>query len=93
MPAITFFAMLQAGRVLASNERVEECDIAFLPACKFEQYKYVRERYVNFIDYNALEDDPLKPPQRGINAASPEARDAMFAIMARYKSNYGKRTN
>ena len=45
MPAVTFFAMLEAMRELDKYEKIELCDIQAISICDYRYYEHVRARY------------------------------------------------
>lgn len=42
MPAVRFFAMLDCGRRLHAAKRMEECEIAYIPALKQDYFDWIR---------------------------------------------------
>lgn len=87
MPAIRFFAMLDAGRKLEAIARIEECDIAAIPACKSDYMKVVRGRFESVISHQEAVRETQASKARSIvvDAASQEAKDFMFSIFAAKK--------
>lgn len=91
MPAITFFAMVDAMRTLYAHEMIEKCDVQAISICQMKYYDAVRARYINFL--SGKEDRPIIPKTRNLRshlapvfkAESNEAKYAMMELFARKK--------
>lgn len=65
--------------LLNAREKIEQCDLAFIPACTHEYYEQVRSRYSSQVE--AVKGAP-KSMTPVLAAESAEARDFMFNLFA-----------
>lgn len=86
MPARQFFTMIKASGKLRALERLEECDIAMIPACQPAFYKEVKNSYLSKVIDQSLHMEPTPTVPRGaIDSASEDAKHALSSLMANLK--------
>lgn len=99
MQAVTFFAMVDAMKVLEAYEKIELIDIQAVSVCSVEYYEKVRDRYRKVISdqssigtvapaMSAAEQQPAPPAARGVVLEGEDAKNFLFDIFAA-KRAYG----
>lgn len=92
MPAITFFEMLKQSRILYLTEKIDLCDINYLPAMNSKGFDYIKGEFINRLK-SLLGNEEFNPQQEEIPAAThEEAKTPLFAMLrdAKKVMGYGR---
>lgn len=86
MPAVQFFSCLKHSRLLRAWDRLDDCDIAAIPACNDKYFAQVRKRYERTIKF--LSEEDMKPKIEGqpevIKQAPVDDDNVRYAVMSMF---------